>query len=107
MSTFIEKDKKIFVFHGLTYRNLYPRYETPFDNTMSQFKDLWDPKRINVVPDRIRIRSARTTDTLENVLQSFGVPNEKLKEMVQLNGGDLNQVIPANTLIKEMEKDSK
>jgi len=106
MSTFIEKDKKIFVFHGLTYSNLYPRYETSFDNTMSQFKDLWDPKRINVTPDRIRIRSARTTDTLENVLRSFGVPNEKLKEMVLLNGGDLNQVIPANTLIKVIEKGS-
>lgn len=106
MSTFIEKDKKIFVFHGLTYRSLYPRYETSFDNTMSQFKDLWDPKRINVAPDRIRIRSTRTTDTLENMLRSFGVPNEKLKEMVLLNGGDLNQVIPANTLIKVIEKGS-
>ena len=106
MSTFIEKDKKIFVFHGLTYRSLYPRYETSFDNTMSQFKDLWDPKRINGAPDRIRIRSTRTTDTLENVLRSFGVPNEKLKEMVLLNGGDLNQVIPANTLIKVIEKGS-
>ena len=106
MSTFIEKDKKIFVFHGLTYRSLYPRYETSFDNTMSQFKDLWDPKRINGAPDRIRIRSTWTTDTLENVLRSFGVPNEKLKEMVLLNGGDLNQVIPANTLIKVIEKGS-
>jgi predicted Zn-dependent protease len=106
MSTFIEKDKKIFVFHGLTYRSLYPRYETSFDNTMSQFKDLWDPKRINVAPDRIRIRSTRTTDTLENMLRSFGVPNEKLKEMVLLNGGNLNQVIPANTLIKVIEKGS-
>lgn len=106
MSTFIEKDKKIFVFHGLTYRSLYPRYETSFDNTMSQFKDLWDPKRIHVAPDRIRIRSTRTTDTLENVLRSFGVPNEKLKEMVLLNGGDPNQVIPANTLIKVIEKES-
>ena len=106
MSTFIEKDKKIFVFHGLTYRSLYPRYETSFDNTMSQFKDLWDPERMNVAPDRIRIRSTRTTDTLENMLRSFGVPNEKLKEMVLLNGGDLNQVIPANTLIKVIEKGS-
>ncbi len=27
-------------------------------------------------------------------------PNEKLKEMALLNGGDLNQIILANTLIK-------
>jgi hypothetical protein len=61
---------------------------------------------MNVAPDRIRFRSTRTTDTLENMLRSFGVPNEKLKEMVLLNGGDLNQVIPANTLIKVIEKGS-
>jgi hypothetical protein len=56
--------------------------------------------------DRIRIRSRQTTDTLENTLRSFGVPSEKLKEMVLLNGGDPNQVIPANTLIKVVEKGS-
>jgi hypothetical protein len=35
---------------------------------------------------------------------SSTVPNEKFKEMVLLNGRDLNQVIPANTLIKVVEK---
>jgi predicted Zn-dependent protease len=104
MSTFIEKDKKIFVFHGVTYRHLYPRYETSFDHTLYQFKDLSDPKRIDVKPDRIRIRTTKISDTLENVLRSFGVPKEKLKEMVLINGGDLEQVIPVNTLIKVVEK---
>jgi len=44
------------------------------------------------VPGRIRIRSAKTTDTLENVLRWSGVSNEMIKEMVPLNGGGLNQV---------------
>jgi predicted Zn-dependent protease len=43
---------------------------------------------------------------LENVLRSFGVPKEKLKEMALLNGKNLDQVIPANTLIKLVEKGS-
>jgi hypothetical protein len=34
----------------------------------------------------------------------LNVPNEKLKEMALLNGGDLGQIIPANTLIKVVEK---
>jgi len=41
---------------------------------------------------------------MEDALQSFNVPNERLKEMALLNGGDLNQVVPANTLIKVGEK---
>jgi predicted Zn-dependent protease len=104
MSSFIEKDGMVFILHGVTYRHSYPKYEATFDHTMRQFKTLSDPKRIHVKPDRIRVRTARTSDTLGNTLRSFGVPDEKLKEMVLLNGGDPNQVIPANTLIKMVEK---
>jgi predicted Zn-dependent protease len=104
MSYFIEKDRKIYVFHGLTSIDRFQNYGALFDNTIRQFKDLTDPKRIDVKPDRIRIRATKTSDTLENALRSWGVPNEKLKEMVLLNGENLNQVIPANTLVKVVEK---
>jgi predicted Zn-dependent protease len=104
MSYFIEKGKNVFVFHGETSVERFQNYAPAFENTMHQFKELSDPKRIYVKPDRIRIRSAKATDTLENVLRSFGVPKEKLKEMALLNGKNLDQVIPANTLIKVVEK---
>jgi predicted Zn-dependent protease len=104
MSYFIEKDQKVFIFYGVSPSGTYPRYETIFDHTMRQFKELSDPKRIHVKPDRIRVYATGAPDTLGNNLRSFGVPNEKLKEMALLNGGDPNQVIPANTLIKVVEK---
>jgi predicted Zn-dependent protease len=104
MSSFVEKDGMVIIFHGVTYRNSYPRYETTFDHTMRQFKTLSDPKRIHVRPDRIRIRTTRTSDTLGNTLRSFGVPSEKLKEMALLNGREVDEVAPANTLIKVVEK---
>lgn len=104
MSTFIEKDKKVFVFHGLASRSLFPKVETSFEHSMRQFKELSDPKRTEVKPERIRIRTTRDPDTMENALRSFGVQNEKLKEMALLNGATLNQIIPANTLIKVVEK---
>ena len=106
MSYFIEKGKNVFVFHGLTSVERFQNYGPLFENTMRQFKELSDPRRIDVKPDRIRIRAIRSSDTLENALRSLGVLNEKLKEMVLLNGGNLNQVIPANTLIKVVEKGS-
>ena len=71
---------------------------------MRQFKELSDPKRIDVRPDRIRIRTVRDSDTMENALRSFGLQNEKLKEMALLNGATHNQIIPTNTLIKVVEK---
>lgn len=104
MSYFIEKGRNVFVFHGLTSIDKFQSYGPLFENTIHQFRELSDPRRINVKPDRIRIRTTRTSDTLENVLRSFGVQNEKLKEMALLNGGNLNQVIPANTQIKVVEK---
>jgi len=106
MSYFIEKGRNVFVFHGLTSIERFQNYGPLFENTMSQFKELSDPRRIHVKPDRIRVRAVRTTDTLENALRGLGVQNEKLKEMVLLNGGNLNQMIPANTLIKVLEKGS-
>lgn len=104
MSFFIEKDRKIYVFHGVTPIERFQNYGGLFEHTMHQFKELTDPKKIDVKPDRIRIRATRTTDTLESALRSYGVPNEKLREMALLNGGSLNQTISANTLIKVVEK---
>ncbi|MBS3905495.1 MAG: M48 family metalloprotease [Syntrophaceae bacterium] len=104
MSYFIEKDRKIYLFHGLTSINLFQNYMGLFENTMHQFKELTDPRKIDVKPDRIRIRTARTSDTLENTLHSFGVPKEKMKEMVLLNGGVPDRMVPANSLIKVVEK---
>lgn len=105
-SYFIEKGKSVFVFHGLTSIERFQNYGPLFENTMRQFRELSDPRRIDVKPDRIRIRTSRSSGSLENALRSFGVSNEKLKEMVLLNGGNPNQILPANSLIKVVEKGS-
>jgi predicted Zn-dependent protease len=104
LSFFIQRGKEIFVFHGLTSPNLLQKYLSIFDRTMRSFRELSDPRRINVKPDRIRIRTTGVSDTLENLLRSSGVPSEKLKEVALINGKDLKEVIPANTLFKVVEK---
>jgi predicted Zn-dependent protease len=104
MSYFIQKERRIFVFHGLSPRGLFQKYQALFDGHMRQFKELSDPRRINVKPDRIRIRAIGSADTMENALRSLGVPNEKLKETALLNGKDLNEMIPGNTMLKVVER---
>ncbi len=90
--------------YGLTTSDRFQNYRALFDNTMRQFKDLTDPKRIHVAPDRIRIRNIKTAGPLENELRSLGVPNDKMKGLALLNGRDLNQVVPANSLLKVVQK---
>jgi len=104
MSYFIEKDEKIFTFHGLSSAEKFQNVQALFEKTMSQFKELSDPNRINVKPDQIRVRLTRTSDTMGNTLRSLGVPNDQLEQVALLNGRQLNDRIPANTLIKVVEK---
>lgn len=104
LSYFIEKDRKVYVFHGISPMNRFQNYGRVFESTMEQFKELTDPTRIEVKPDRIRIQSVRTPDTLENSLLSLGVSKERMKEMVFLNGGDPKQWMTANSLVKVVEK---
>ncbi len=104
LSYFIEKDRKVFVFHGLTGVERFRNYQNLFDLTMGQFKELRDPRRIHVKPDRIRIHAIRKSETLENHLQTLGIPNPRMKEIALLNGMNLHQTISAGTLIKVVEK---
>ncbi len=104
MSYFIEKDRKVYVFHGLTQMNRFQNYGRVFESTMEQFRELTDPRRIDVRPDRIRLVTARTSDTLENTIRSFGITGETAKVALLLNGGASGQMIPANSLVKVVEK---
>lgn len=103
MSFFIQKEKEIYEFHGLSSPSLFPHYESIFENTMKGFSELSDSKKINVQPNRIRARFTKNTDTVENALQTLGVPDQKLKDMVILNGMAPGQNIPAHTLLKVIE----
>ncbi|MDY6988861.1 MAG: M48 family metalloprotease [Thermodesulfobacteriota bacterium] len=104
MSHFIQKDTHICVFHGFTPQPLFQKYTSFFQETMGGFKTLSEPKRINVKPDRLRIRVTKRTTTLKDALRSVGVPDEELEDIALLNGGKLQDTIPAKTLLKTVEK---
>ncbi len=105
VSYFIEKDRHIFVFHGFAPRQLFQRYQGTFEYTMGGFRRLDDPKRIDVQPDSIRIRRAKKDGSVERNLKSLGVSGDKLKETALLNGRRLNDVIPAGTKLKVIQKE--
>jgi predicted Zn-dependent protease len=104
VSYFIQRDKSIFHFHGLSKPSTFDKYLSTFERTMKGFKELTDPKKINVKPDRIRLRTTKTGGTLESSLRSMGIPKDDLDDIALLNGMQLNENLPANTLVKVIEK---
>ncbi len=104
MSYFIQKGDKVYVFHGYTLEASFAQYQSLFQNTMAQFKELTDPARINVKPALLRVRQVANQATLRDVLKGFGVVDDKLEAMAILNNRQLSDVLPPGTLVKVVER---
>jgi predicted Zn-dependent protease len=104
LSYFIQKGDVIYTFGGISTPRNFPQYESLFENTMSRFAELTDARKISVQPDRVRVRRAAKADTLGNALRALGVPENRVKEISLLNGGEPNEPIPPNTLLKVVER---
>jgi len=71
---------------------------------MKGFKELTDSKKINVKPDRIRLKTTKSAGTVESGLRSLGIPKDEQDNIALLNGMELKEHLPANTLVKVIEK---
>lgn len=100
LSYFIQQDNRIYVFHGISPVGKFNAYGSVFESTMSQFKELTDPLKLEVVPARVRIRPALTAGSLRETLRAFGTPDDQLEQLALLNGKSLDDQISANTLLK-------
>ncbi len=99
-SYFIQKDNRVYVFHGYTGPQQFNNYLPSFNQTMGQFKPLNDPSKINVKPDKMVLKRTPRQGSLRSALQELGVPQDQLEATAILNGMQLDDTLPANTLIK-------
>ena len=104
VSYFIHKDKSIFYFHGLSAPSVFDKHLNTFEKTMRGFRELSDPKKINVKPDRIRLRTTKAAGSVESAFRTMGIPKDDLDDIALLNGMELSENLPANTLVKVIEK---
>jgi len=104
LSYFIKKGDNIFVFHGFTAQASFSQHQQAFQNTMVGFRNLSNPAKINVKPDKVTLKKVASTTTLEQALRSFGVEEDKLGETALLNGMELAASVSTGTLIKYIEK---
>jgi predicted Zn-dependent protease len=104
LSYFIQKDAVVYLFHAFSAQPAFRTFVSTFGRSLNGFAHLTDPKRIQVQPDRVRIRATKTTGTLKEALTALGVPEKQLEETALLNGKHLHETIPAKTLLKIVEK---
>ncbi len=100
----IQDNELIYTFMGLSLEQTFNNYLPVFTSTMSNFKRLTDPSKINVKPDRIKIIEVTKRTTLSGALQEAGMPAQRFEELAILNGMDIQQTLSPGMLIKVIGK---
>jgi predicted Zn-dependent protease len=104
LSYFIKYNNLIYVIHGVALETDYPAYANLFRNTMEGFAQLTDASKINVQPERVRIKTAPRNATFGELMNLWGVPQKRQEETALLNSMYLNTNITNGTLIKTIGK---
>lgn len=104
MTAFIAYNGMNYIIHGVAGPTDFPQYERSFTNTMMGFRTLTDYAKINVTPNRIRIKTVYNDGTLLETLRAFNMPDKQHKELAILNGMELTDRVTRGMLIKTISK---
>lgn len=89
---------------GISSVDDFANFMPVFTNTMTNFRQLNDPDKLNREPDRIRIKTVRQDGTLAQALQNFQVEEDRLQELAILNGMQLEDRVEQGMLFKVIGK---
>jgi predicted Zn-dependent protease len=104
LSYFIEYGESVYIFHGVSAGPDFNLYTGTFEATMNNFDELRDPAKLNVQPQRIRVREVSNSTTVGAALRSFGVPEDRLQEFALLNKKEVTDRIQAGERLKTLGK---
>ncbi|NND07712.1 MAG: M48 family metalloprotease [Saprospiraceae bacterium] len=90
----------IYNFFGVAKFEAFDNMIPYFNKTMRNFKQLTDQAKINKKPERISIKSAPRTTSLESLLKRDRMPEDRLKELALINGFSLDQQLTRGDLYK-------
>ena len=99
----IDFGTNIFQIYGVSQQSTFAGFRSTFKATIQSFNKLTDQSKINVQPERIKIKTVSKTGTLITVLNTNNVKSARHKEHAILNGMELTDQIKAGTLIKIIE----
>ncbi len=94
----------IYAMHGVALDKDFDTYSSTFKATMEGFAALNDAAKINVQPERIRLKTANKSGQLIELFRAWGVPEKRQEEMAILNSMYLSSQVTSGTLIKTVGK---
>lgn len=97
---FIRYNDLMYQFTGMAMKESFATYAPQFTRTMTNFRPLTDPVKLNRLPERISIVTVEADGTLQSVLERAGMPRDRFKELSVLNGMPLEERLTRGTLIK-------
>lgn len=104
LMTLINFGGNIYNMMGVGEISKFPTYRNLMESTMKNFAELKDAEKLNRQPDVLRMKTVNKAMTLEAALKSFSMPENRFEEIALLNGMLLTDQIPANTMIKVIER---
>jgi predicted Zn-dependent protease len=96
----IQYGDPIYEFIGFSNRNTFNNYLSTFLNTTEGFRQLTDPARLNVQPERLSIREVPRDMSFTEAMGYFNVPGDRYEEFAILNGMELEQRLDRGSLVK-------
>lgn len=100
LSYFIDYGGTYYAFHGVAADADFNTYAGTFEQSMKSFSKLTDLSRINVKPQRIRVKKVARQGTFTSALTYFGVKQDMLEKHALLNDIELDAQVPAGKMIK-------
>jgi predicted Zn-dependent protease len=97
---FIRYNDLMYQFTGMSMKENFATYSPQFTRTMTNFRQLTDPSKLNRLPERIQIVTADTNGSLQSLLEKAGMPKDRFKELAILNGMQLETQVARGTLFK-------
>lgn len=105
LSSFIQYNQQIFVFHGFSSPADFNAYADPiFKPTMAGFRKLTDPSKINVKPAKIKIQTIQKSVVLSHYLAEQKIPAEQYETISLMNGIRLTDTLNPGTSIKVIQE---
>lgn len=100
----IQYGNAIYQLMGISNAGDFSNYIPLFKATMTSFRQVDDPEKLNRQPDRIRIKGVRKTGTLAAALRELGTPEDKIPELSILNGMQPEARVEQGTLVKVIDQ---
>jgi predicted Zn-dependent protease len=96
----IKYGSHIYTFTSLSTITKFDQYDNQFDKFVASFSRLTDRAYLNRQPKRIKLHKANGKETLQNIFQGAGIIEDLWPRFAIINGMELNDTPPLNTLIK-------